>query len=107
MENRPLYRKLYADMIRDKYPECEALCKHYFKKQHWTALDVLEVNQLLFSKKKNKQGVSVDQKHRAYDEESIKQILLYQQKNGLNNSQIANKYGLSRNTISKWRRLFG
>lgn len=105
MDNRPYYHKLYADLIRDKYPGKEKDCSAYLQKENWTALDVIHINELLFGVKK-KEHQSIDKKHRSYDLESIEQILLYQQNNMLNNNQVANKYGLSRNTISKWRRLF-
>lgn len=106
MDNRPYYHKLYADLIREKYPNKEQACCDYLKKEHWTALDVIQVNEVLFGSKKNRQDRKIDQQHRAYDSESIKQILLHQQKNRLSNIEVANKYGVSRNTISKWKRLF-
>lgn len=106
IENRPFYRKLYTDMIRDRYPEKEMLCSGFMEKEIWTALDVIEVNALLFGKTKKEADTRVDQKHRAYDKESIKRILRYQQINKLNNIQLANKYGLSRNTIAKWKKQF-
>lgn len=93
-------------MIRDKYPEKEFLCRHYLRKENWTALDVLEVNRLLFESRKIKDTSLNEATHRAYDSQSIKQILIYQQKNKLNNNQIAYQYGISRNTIAKWKRLF-
>lgn len=106
MNNRPIYHKLYADMIRDKYPEKMFICEMYLQKTDWTALDVINVNQLLFGEKKNSETIAVDQKHRAYDRKSIEQILQYQKINMLNNRQLANKFGLSRNTVAKWKRLF-
>lgn len=106
MRNRPFYHKLYADMIRDKYPDKESLCKKYLQKDQWKALDVIEVNELLFGTIKKKQDVKIDKMHRAYDEQSIQQILIFQINNYLNNSQVANIYGLSRNTIAKWKKQF-
>lgn len=105
MDNRPFYHKLYTDLIRNKCPEKESACLVYLQKENWTALDVIQVNELLFGSKKMA-GHAIDKKHRSYDQESIKQILLYQQKNKLNNKEIANKYGLSRNTVAKWKKLF-
>lgn len=104
--NRPFYHKLYADMIRDKYPHKESLCSHFLQKEHWTALDVIQVNELLFGVEKKQADVRKDMMHRAYDVASIKQILHYQQKNQLTNNDIAAKFGLSRNTLARWRRLF-
>lgn len=106
MNEKPLYQKLYADMIRDKYPDKENLLKQFLKKESWTTLDVIEVNDLLFGLDKNKNSVRREMKHRAYDEESVKQILEYQKKNKLNNTQLANKYNLSRNTVKKWKDIF-
>lgn len=106
MGNRPLYHKLYADMIRAKYPEKEACCSNYLKKKNWTALDVIQVNTILFAKHHKQMEIASNQKHRAYDRESVRQILRYQQVNGLNNKQLAEKFCLSRNTVAKWRSLF-
>lgn len=103
--NRPRYRKLYADMIRDKYPEKMSLCNTLLQKENWTALDVIHISQLLFDEDKDRKGIAGDQKHRSYDLKSIRQILDYQIKNKLNNKQVAMKYRLSRNSVSKWKKL--
>lgn len=106
MENRPFYHKLYADMIRDKYPDREQKCADYLNKEDWTALDVIKVNTILFAKKQGHNEISSDQRHRAYDQKSIKQMLYEQKKDKLNNKELAVKYKLSRNTVAKWRKLF-
>ncbi len=72
-ENRPLYHKIYADMIRDKYPDREANCINYLNKRNWTALDVIRVNMILFSNKQGRKEILLGQRHRAYDQKSIKQ----------------------------------
>lgn len=107
MENRPLYHKLYADMIRDKYPDKEHRCAEYLNKKNWTALDVIHINAILFGKKQEQKEVASDQRHRAYDKESITYILRYQKENKLNNKELAIKYRLSRNTVARWKKLFG
>lgn len=106
MENRPFYHKLYADMIRDKYPDRKQKCADYLNKKDWTALDVIKVNTILFAKKQGHNEISSDQRHRAYDQKSIKQMLYEQKKDKLNNKELAVKYKLSRNTVAKWRKLF-
>lgn len=106
MYNRPYYHKLYADMIRDKYPENEQICSHYLKKENWTALDVIRVNELLFPSEKRKKHIETRNRHRAYDVESIKKILCYQHMNKLNNNQLASHFVISRNTIAKWKKMF-
>ena len=103
---RPYYHKIYADMIASKYPDKIKLCEHYLKKEDWTALDVITVNDILFGSSKKKADVAIDQKHRAYDEESIKEILKHQRDYKLNNIQVANLYKVSRNSITKWKLLF-
>ena len=62
-KNRPLYRQLYADMIRDKYPEKAALCAKFLQKKEWIALDVIQINEILFGSKKDRSDVEIDQKH--------------------------------------------
>lgn len=106
-ENRPLYHKIYADMIRDKYPDREENCINYLNKRNWTALDVIRVNMILFSNKQGRKEILLEQRHRAYDQKSIKQILQDQKENMLNNKELATKYKLSRNTVAKWKKLFG
>ena len=106
MNNRPLYHKLYRDMIRDKYPEKEHMCSHFLRKKGWTALDVIRVNTILFARQRNRSQTAADQRHRSYDEASILEILRYQQENELNNIQLANKFSLSRNTVAKWKKIF-
>ena len=107
MENRPFYHKLYADMIRDICPDKEHNCADYLNKENWTALDVIDVNTILFGKKQERKEIVSDQRHRAYDRESIVLILLDQKENILNNKEIAVKYRLSRNTVAKWKKMFG
>ena len=104
--NRPYYHKLYADMIKRKYPEKAKICESYLQRANWTALDVMTVNRLLFGAQKDKEGIAVDQKHKAYDYESIKQILADQKRNKLSNTKVAIKYQLSRNTVAKWKKCF-
>lgn len=106
MSNRPFYNKLYADLIRDKYPEKQQDCNYYLQKENWTALDVIQVNELLFGSKQKKSDNMINQKHRAYDQQSIKQILKHQLTNQLTNKEVSKIYGLSRNTIAKWRKVF-
>lgn len=104
--NRPFYKKLYADMIRDKYPEKADCCATFLKKETWIALDVIQINEILFGSGKETSDAKIDKKHRAYDTESIRKILRYQQERGLTNQDIAEEFGVSRNTISKWKIAF-
>lgn len=106
MRRKPLYYKLYADMIKDKYPEKKEQCIGYLERTDWTALDVISINNILFGKGQDRTDIAIDMKHRSYDPDSIHKILNDQQKSKMTNKEIAYKYGLSRNTIAKWKRLF-
>lgn len=104
--NRPNYKAIYLDLIRKKHPSKLKDFEPYLRKGSFSSLDVIQVNELLFSKrcKKIKQ---FDQQLRSYKEIDIIEILEYQKRNHLNNIQLAQKFKLSRNTVSKWKKLYG
>lgn len=104
--NRPNYQQLYADMIRDKYPEKEKLCTGLLKKKNWIALDVIAINKILFDINKKDSDKDLDKKHRAYDTESILKILRYQYENELTNVDTVELYGISKNTLTKWKKAY-
>lgn len=99
--NSPDYKLIYQDMISKKYPDKVLLCGSFFSKDSFSTLDILKINQFLFGASKD-----FDQKHRSYDKNSILEILDYQKKNQLNNSQLANHFKISRNTVIKWKKIF-
>jgi len=105
VRNAPDYKRIYQDMISKKYPDKVELCNSLFVKDYFSALDVLKINQILFGSF-NKFAKDFNQKHRSYDKTSILEILKYQKKNKLCNSQLAIHYGLSRNTVTKWKKQF-
>jgi len=101
----PNYQRIYGDIIEQKFPDKMNECKKLLEKQFLCTLDIILLNKILFNK------ISIDtkvfnQKHRTYDERSIIKILAYQQKNRLNNTQLANLYKLSRNTVANWKKQF-
>ncbi|MGV1003122.1 helix-turn-helix domain-containing protein [Empedobacter falsenii] len=99
--NRIDYKKLYHDIIRDKYPNKEKYCKKIMSKKHLTIFDIMELNRKLFGDI----NINENQKFRSYTREDILNILDYQKNNKLNNTQLANHFKLSRNTISKWKKV--
>ncbi|WP_314244563.1 helix-turn-helix domain-containing protein [Empedobacter tilapiae] len=99
--NRIDYKKLYHDIIKDKYPSKEKYCKKIMSKKHLTIFDIMELNKKLFGYK----NINENQKFRSYTREDILNILDYQKINKLNNTQLANHFKLSRNTISKWKKV--
>ncbi|WP_317048662.1 hypothetical protein [Chryseobacterium sp. KLBC 52] len=70
-------------------------------KESMSLSDVLKINNIIFF-----DGVSENQKFKSYDKQTIFEILEYQKKYKLNNSQLAKHFKLSRNTVTKWKRIF-
>ncbi len=70
-----------------------------------SVLDVIKLNQLIFSFE-GKEITQFNQRQRSYDEASILEILEFQKKNGYNNTELAHKFNLSRNSVAKWKKMF-
>ena len=98
------YNKIYGDIIAKKYPQKKEECLTLLQKETLSAIDIIELNQKNFGLKKENEVTN--QQHRSYSQSDILQILDYQKKHKLNNSQLANHFKLSRNTVSKWRKIF-
>lgn len=101
----PDYRKIYQDMIRMKYPEKEELCQSILSKKRIEPLDIIRLNAVIAGNS-YKERVRDNQKLKSYDKKTILQILHYQKKNQLNNTELAKHFDLSRNTVAKWRKFF-
>lgn len=104
-ELRPNYKKIFEDIVMKKCPERLEEFNHYFKKENLTIMDVIDLNDKIFGLK-DKDTLNFNQQHKSYDRETILQILAYQDKEKLNNIQLANHFNLSRNTVGKWRKLY-
>ncbi|MGU3374858.1 helix-turn-helix domain-containing protein [Chryseobacterium sp. M5A1_1a] len=102
--NRPNYKVIYHDLIHKNHPDKIETCKDLLKKENMDATDILELNQRIFPMTRENNG-KFRQRHRAYNEADILKILEYQKKNKLNNLQLASHFKMSRNTVTKWRRL--
>lgn len=103
--NSPDYMRIYKDIINIKYPKKEKRCRHILEKKELTAIDIIKLNELIFGIK-DKETQSFNQRHRSYSKSDILQLLDYQKKYKLNNIQLANQFNLSRNTVSKWKKMF-
>lgn len=103
--NNPDYKKIFQDIIQHQYPEKAKICENILSKESLTGMDVITLNNIIFGEPISLEIKKFNQKHRSYDKQSIQQILDYQNKHRLNNTQIALKYNLSRNTIAKWKKL--
>ncbi|SIP92714.1 hypothetical protein [Chryseobacterium sp. RU33C] len=105
VKTSPNYKKIYKDIIEQKFPHKFEECRSLLDKKPLYAIDIIHLNKIIFGNK-DKAGEMFDQMCRSYDKESIIKILKFQNDNKLNNTQIANKYRLSRNTVSKWKKLY-
>lgn len=101
----PDYLKIYRDMIRIKYPDKEAVCSKILDKSEIGFLDIIRLNTLIAGQP-DRERSQENQKLKSYDKRTILQILDYQKKHRLNNTQLAGHFKLSRNTVTKWKKLF-
>ena len=100
----PDYRRIYLDIVNIKFPEKLEEVNSLLSKPKLSVLDVIELNQKIFGKSKS--VFIFSQKNKSYDTSTILEILNYQKKYTLNNSQAARHFNLSRNTIAKWKNIF-
>ncbi|WP_345203138.1 helix-turn-helix domain-containing protein [Chryseobacterium ginsengisoli] len=105
VEASPDYKRIYSDMIDLKYPEKKQICNHLLLKNTLSTLDIIEISRILFDESSTENS-EFNQRHRSYNKSTIFQILEYQKKHNLNNSQLAKHFKLSRNTINKWKTQF-
>ncbi|GAA5092884.1 hypothetical protein GCM10023210_22490 [Chryseobacterium ginsengisoli] len=102
----PDYKQIYLDILQEKYPEKleNQLIKNKLNSLH-SAVDILKFDELIFGKSSGSAEFK-NQRLRSYDEESVLEILRYQKKNKMTNSDIANHFKISRNTIAKWKTIY-
>ncbi len=98
---QPDYKRIYSDFIAVKCPEKKEIVACFLSKDTLSLSDILKMNNLLFDK-----NSAENQKHKSYDENTILEMLEYQKKHRLNNTQLANHFKLSRNSVAKWKRMF-
>lgn len=104
-KSNPDYKRIYNDIIDQKYPQKRGLCRNILNKPQLDVLDIIQINSIIFDSKE-KDTQEFNHKHRSYDVYSIRKILNYQKKEKLNNSEVSRKFKLSRNTIAKWKKFF-
>ncbi|REC45394.1 helix-turn-helix domain-containing protein [Chryseobacterium pennipullorum] len=97
---KPDYKKIYTDMINAHYPDKKQVCEPLLSKKELSIMEVIKINKLLIG------GIKKEsQKYKSYDNASIIEILDFQRMHGLNNSELANHFHLSRNTIARWKKM--
>lgn len=102
---RPYFHKIYADLISRKYPEKQPACKKLLEKSELTNIDVMKIDKII-SGDLNKETIIFNQQHRSYDLQTIEHIISYKNEHQLNNLKLAEHFNLSRNTVSKWIKLY-
>lgn len=100
--HEPNYKRIFTDILIRKHPDKLKICSPILRKKELTVLDILQLNKLIF----NTENININQKHKSFNETAILEILDHQKKYNLNNSQLASHFRLSRNTVTKWRKLF-
>ena len=97
----PNYKEIYLDILKKKYPEKLDRCMPILQKSNLNSLDVVHLNEIIFGK----ETTIKSQVHKSYDPETITEILNYQNKNRLSDSQLAKHFRISRNTVAKWKKM--
>lgn len=97
---RPNYNLIYNDIINEKYPEKKEKCFYLLGKNELSNLDIIKINKIIFG-----ENNASNYRHRSYDESTICEILNYQKNNRLNNTEVASHFKISRNTITKWKKI--
>ncbi|MFN1219687.1 helix-turn-helix domain-containing protein [Chryseobacterium kwangjuense] len=102
----PDFKIIYTDVINEKFPEKinDPVIIAKLNALN-TAVDVLKFNALIFGQPDHTVRLR-SQRLRSYDESSILEILNYQKKNNLTNTETANHFRISRNTITKWKSVY-
>lgn len=76
----PDYKQIYTDILKEKFPEklIDITIQNKLERLH-SAIDILKFNQLIFGEPEYAVEFN-NQRLRSYDEESILEILRYQEK---------------------------
>ncbi|NIF06244.1 helix-turn-helix domain-containing protein [Chryseobacterium sp. Tr-659] len=98
-ELKPDYHRIFRDILTKKKPVKTEECLRILEKKNLSALDVIKLNTLVFGKMKNK--------HRSYSKTTILYMLDFQKENRLPNEHVSRHFNVSRNSVAKWKKLFG
>lgn len=101
----PNYKKIYTDMITTKHPDKLEICSDILRKSKLSTIDIINLQKKIFGSENVSTG-QFNQRYKSYDKSTILKILEYQKENILNNSELARHFKLSRNTVTRWKKLF-
>ncbi|GEN70900.1 helix-turn-helix domain-containing protein [Chryseobacterium lathyri] len=105
MINTPNYKKIYIDILDQKYPQKISICQRILNKKKLSTLDIIALNKIIFGEQ-DRESMTFNQRHRSYCEKTIIEILDYQKEYNLNNTQIALHFKMSRNSLTKWKKKY-
>lgn len=98
----PNYKRIYTDIMMDKYPEKITECLHILNKKTLSVMDIIDLNNRISSHNAKK----INQQLKSYDRDTIFKILTYQKQHQLNNIETAKHFNLSRNSLQKWKKIY-
>jgi len=101
---RLIIKKIYTDIIEKKFPNNKEEYLPLLEKNKFSAIEIIELNKKIFGK--NSENREFDQNHRSYSKSDILQMLDFQKKHNLSNSELAKHFGISRNSVTKWKKIF-
>ena len=101
--SRPDYKAIYNAILNSLTSDVSEKTTQIMSKEQLSLSDVIRLNNLIFS---NETRNNNNQKFRSYDKVTILEILEFQKKNGFNNSEVAQHFKLSRNSVAKWKKTF-
>lgn len=93
------YKIIFEDILRDLHPEKKDICSKILSKKNLKSLDIITLNKMIF-------GKDILNKFKSYSEDDIIYMLKYKKEHNLNITQLANHFVLSRNTVSKWMKIY-
>jgi hypothetical protein len=100
------YKQIFIDILQEKQPlklqDNDLVSKINNIKSF---IDVISINTIIFQKAEHSRNKQ-QQKLKIYTLEDIQIILNYQKEYNLNDSQTANHFQMSRNTLKKWKDRF-
>lgn len=101
----PDYILLYSDILTEKFPEKKYLCEELLSQDNLSVWEIIELNRIIFNNT-DKFSKKFNQRRRSYHKPDIIEVLDYQKKHKLNNTQLAKYFELSQSTLTKWKKIF-
>jgi hypothetical protein len=100
------YKELFINLIKEKFPDKLDDSKIQWKLSHLnSSINIIELNDLLFHNGDRNFDI-IDSRLRSYTQDEIIRILKYQERFKKSNTDIVNKYGMTRATLNSWKKRF-